>query len=161
MITGQTHITYRDFMDAYLNDWKNYEMLLIVSLTIGFAAAVSQVGTDAGTMLKFFISPGAFILAGAIIYHAVWFYSIFLKLPENKKQIAMSVDHAGITLRDGTGEAAQIPWQAYTDILSRPRGWVLRRPQDLQSQWVARRTFDPDSGARFETLAREKLSGNR
>lgn len=159
MITGQARIVYRDFMDAYLNDWKNYEFILIVAISIGLAAGASQIDNGIGVMFKFFISPIAIIMAGAIIYHAVLFYRVFQKLPDDKKFVSMSVDHAGITLKDESGKGAQIPWQAYTDILSRPRGWVLRQPEDCRSQWVVRRTFDPETGARFEALAREKISG--
>lgn len=76
-IQGQFRLLYRDLLDAYLNDWKNFEFILIVTVSIGMAAGMSQQEQGISAMFKFFISPIALVIAGAIIYHAVVFYLFF------------------------------------------------------------------------------------
>ena len=159
MIAGQTHIRYWDFLDAYLNDLGNFEFVGVVALAIGITGGLVQYQNGSGHALQFFVFPIVVIFAGAIVYNAVLLFRAYRKMPSENRDVQLTVDNAGLTMRDRAGHTLTVPWQNYRKIRVHPKGWLLlHKDKDCPSLWVTRRFFNAELGESFEALAREKLN---
>jgi len=157
MIEGKCEITFKDQMNWYVSDWRNFRFIAVFSFVLGLATGSSQFDKGMVPAILYFLLPFIAILLGAILISAVWFYWHFKKMPDDQKSIQWDIDHAALKISDAAGNMISSPWQEYGSIKTTKRGWLLVRNNGCSSQWIARRAFNSKMGAKFETLAAEKL----